>query len=244
MKKESLNAKGFGLIAVVIVIVVLVVLGGAGVYVYHQDHEAKKNANNTASVNDSNPTQGKSQASSTNSNSKPDPYAGWKTYTSSAMMLNFMYPSNWTVNKEEPSAPNCTMVTTRPVSTTTGDPTVTFTSCPSSSSISSQNVGTSDSKVQTFTTGEGVSLTLVGTINQPLGPSGQTATKPTSMYATSCWDRNCWPQLKNGRFVAMTIGAINDSPGCQPHVSCYAEISTSGQNFSDAVDILSSVKSN
>jgi len=242
MRNQSLNNKGFGLVAVLAVIILLALAGGTGVYVYHRDHKTKA----TTTAGNTN-TKSSTQATKRGSTATPppaDPYAGWKTYTSSSMMLSFMYPSNWTVNKEEPSAPNCTMVTTQPGSSTTGDPTVTFTSCPSSSNISSQNIGASDSKVRTFATGEGDSLTLVGTINQPLGPSGQTATKPTSMYATSCWDRDCWPQLKNGSFVAMTIGAINNSPGCQPHASCYAEINTSGQNFSDAVNILSSVKSN
>jgi hypothetical protein len=47
MRKESLNNKGFGLIAVLAVIVVLALASGAGAYVYHRDHKAN-NSNTTA----------------------------------------------------------------------------------------------------------------------------------------------------------------------------------------------------
>ena len=97
MKKQQLNSKGFGLIAVVIVIAVLVVLGGTAVYVYHRDHKAKADTSNTTSTSGHNSTQNKSQASSTTSSATPDPYAGWKTYCDSTYHYCFKYSSDWTL---------------------------------------------------------------------------------------------------------------------------------------------------
>lgn len=97
MRKASLNNKGFGLLAVLLVIVVLAGIGGAGAYVYHKNHKTKTTNNPT--------TTSTSKGSSNTQNNTPtptpvDPYAGWKTYTSSNEGLSFRYPASWTVTQD------------------------------------------------------------------------------------------------------------------------------------------------
>jgi hypothetical protein len=89
LRRRIGTEEGFGLVGILIVIVLLIVVGGTGTYVWHRDHKAKPSTGST--------TQSKSTTSSTKSAPPPtDPYAGWKTYTSTFEKLSFRYPSNWT----------------------------------------------------------------------------------------------------------------------------------------------------
>ena len=91
--KKTLNSNGFGLIGVLVVVLVVIVLGGAGAYVYHRDHKAKPSTTSSTSTN---------SKTSTSTTTKPpapaDPYAGWKTYTSTQEKATFKYPSDWIVD--------------------------------------------------------------------------------------------------------------------------------------------------
>jgi hypothetical protein len=86
---RKVNEQGFGLLGVLIVIVALVLVGGAGVYAYHRDHKIK-----TDTTSSTTKSEGKTTAT-TPSNPTPNPYAGWKTYTSTLGGFSFQYPASW-----------------------------------------------------------------------------------------------------------------------------------------------------
>ena len=88
MKKISVNNKGFGAIGVLAIIVVLGVVGGASAYVYHHNHKTKAVASKTS-------TSTPKSTSGSTTPTKPDPYAGWKTYTSTTGNFSFKYPADW-----------------------------------------------------------------------------------------------------------------------------------------------------
>jgi Tfp pilus assembly protein PilE len=75
---------GFGVVELVLIVVIIAVLGVIGWVVY------KDIASRTASTVH---TQKSSPSTSTQT---VDPYAGWKTYTSSFEKLSSKYPNNWT----------------------------------------------------------------------------------------------------------------------------------------------------
>lgn len=87
MRTSSFNSKGFGIIGVLLVIVVLAVIAGGGAYVYHKDHKTKSNSS----------SKGSTQTSSSTTSSTTNPYAGWKSYTSSVAGYTIKYPSKWTI---------------------------------------------------------------------------------------------------------------------------------------------------
>jgi len=79
------NDYGFGLTAVLVVILVLMLVGGAGFYVYERQQKTNSQSN--------------SSQTGTNTTPQPepqvDPYAGWKSYTSTVGGFSFKYPSSW-----------------------------------------------------------------------------------------------------------------------------------------------------
>jgi len=100
MQRNSLNTKGFGLVAILMIVVALVVVGGSGAYVYHRDHKSKSSA-----VSDSSTTTKTSTHTSTTT-AATDPYAGWNQYCSSYGHLCFKYPTNWTTSQGETYLPD------------------------------------------------------------------------------------------------------------------------------------------
>lgn len=81
------NQKGFSVVEILLVIVVIGLIGGAGWYVWQS-----KNKNNSEQSN----TQTTEQTTKTTTETqKPDPYAGWKTYTSTVEGFSFKYPADW-----------------------------------------------------------------------------------------------------------------------------------------------------
>jgi hypothetical protein len=91
MRNRQLNNNGFGALGVLAVIVVLVLAGGAGVYVYHRNHKAKTVSTSTTAKTST------STKTTTTTTTAPNPYSGWKTYTSAVSGFSFKYPSNWTL---------------------------------------------------------------------------------------------------------------------------------------------------
>lgn len=79
MKDTRTWSNGFGLPEMLLVILIVLIAGSISVYVYHQDHEVTKrvmsNQNRTSTVT--------------------NPYAGWKSYTSSEAGYILKYPSTW-----------------------------------------------------------------------------------------------------------------------------------------------------
>lgn len=78
------NFKGFSAIEGLLIIVIVGILGFTGWYVYNSKQNADKS--NTASTQVSSSTATKAAA---------DPYAGWKTYTSTYEKSSYRYPSDW-----------------------------------------------------------------------------------------------------------------------------------------------------
>ena len=101
MKTRQESEGGFGVVAVLMVVVIVFVLGAAGWFVYRHEHKSAVRTVSTSSTTKSaaNSTTTKSTTTkSTTTKSTSDPYAGWKTYTSSIGGLSFEYPSTWSVN--------------------------------------------------------------------------------------------------------------------------------------------------
>lgn len=90
---KQLNNKGFGLLGILIVIVVLAAVGGTGVYVYHKQHKTRTTAAVTSSKAPSTTKSGGTSVPP--ATPAQNPYAGWKTYTSSTEKLTFKYPTDW-----------------------------------------------------------------------------------------------------------------------------------------------------
>lgn len=82
------------LIEGILILVIVGLLGGTGWYVWHSKNNADKSAKNAEAANSSTSTSSKKQTSTTTT---ADPYAGWKTYTSSMEGFTFKYPNTWTL---------------------------------------------------------------------------------------------------------------------------------------------------
>jgi Tfp pilus assembly protein PilE len=95
------NQKGFTAVEGLLIVLILVVIGAVGYMVYHNNHKTT-NTNNTASKTSS------SSSNTTKTASTPNPYAGWKTDTTSLSGLSFQYPSTWTVNPNLVGSATCT----------------------------------------------------------------------------------------------------------------------------------------
>jgi hypothetical protein len=84
MKK---NQKGFGAIEGLLILVITIIIGFAGWYVWH----TKNNTNSTYSS-----TANTTKSSSGTKSIAPNPYTGWKTYSSPLNSgLSFKYPADW-----------------------------------------------------------------------------------------------------------------------------------------------------
>lgn len=82
------HQKGFAVIEALLIVLVIVLLAGTGWYVYrHRDRSiaASRSSSKQASKTSTVPT-----------TTQPDPYAGWRSYTSSTEKLTFKYPAEWT----------------------------------------------------------------------------------------------------------------------------------------------------
>jgi hypothetical protein len=92
---KKLNNMGFSAVEALLILVVIGILGFTGWFVYHSQKLATKDYSSQSSI----------QTSSTKKSTEPsDPYAGWKTYTSSFEKLTFKYPADWrSVTPEVPS---------------------------------------------------------------------------------------------------------------------------------------------
>jgi hypothetical protein len=68
MKRMGDRQAGSGMIEILLLAVIVIVITVAGVYLWQQEHKM-------------------APAKGTTDTTKPDPYAGWKTYTSSSEKL-------------------------------------------------------------------------------------------------------------------------------------------------------------
>jgi hypothetical protein len=88
-----LTDKGFGLTSTLLAIVVIVAIGAGGWVVYRHEHKAKPISTVKAAV-----TTKKQTGSPKKTVTQPaNPYAGWKSYTSTVGGLSFQYPSTWSL---------------------------------------------------------------------------------------------------------------------------------------------------
>ncbi len=82
----------YGMIDVVLILVVSVAVAALGGYVYYQQRQAQNGYDKAGTgVTVSKHTKAKKAAA--------DPYAGWKTYNSTAEKASFKYPSSWKATK-------------------------------------------------------------------------------------------------------------------------------------------------
>lgn len=88
------SQKGFAT-SVIIGAIVLVAVIVAGVFVYNHDHN-KKNSSNPNATNTS--TTSPNTANNHATTQATNPYAGWKTYTSTSAGYSIKYPSNWSLS--------------------------------------------------------------------------------------------------------------------------------------------------
>ncbi len=96
MGKIRKNEEGFSVVEVVLVLVIVGLIGVVGWFVYN-NHNKKT----TPSVSTNTTTKSSTTPAKTTT---PDPYSGWKTYTSSnSLGLGFKYPASWTVTENKPS---------------------------------------------------------------------------------------------------------------------------------------------
>lgn len=102
MGKLQNNESGFSAVEAVLVLVVVMLIGVLGYMVYKDHH--KTTATNPAT--NSSQTTATGTSSSTKTTTTPDPYAGWKTYTSSIEKITFKYPSDWTVDTTDQQVSN------------------------------------------------------------------------------------------------------------------------------------------
>ncbi|HSW99416.1 MAG TPA: hypothetical protein VLH38_00080 [Patescibacteria group bacterium] len=91
MRRKLTNDNGFGVIGILLVIVLFTVIGVGGAYVYHRSHKAKSTPTASSHYGSSN----KGIGSTPTPASKPDPYAGWKTYADAQYHYSFKYPADW-----------------------------------------------------------------------------------------------------------------------------------------------------
>ena len=97
MKKLSKNQKGFTAVETVLVIAILVLIGVVGWLVYKNHHKTTTSTtySSTAKTSTSSSTT-KTTTPTTTTKPPANPYAGWKTYTTSDS-TSFKYPTNWTL---------------------------------------------------------------------------------------------------------------------------------------------------
>ncbi|HSX05306.1 MAG TPA: hypothetical protein VLF69_02470 [Candidatus Saccharimonadales bacterium] len=79
---KTMRQQGFATAEGLLVVVVLLILGFTGWFVWHSQKDASKTLNTTNTQ--------------TGAANKTSPYAGWKTFTSTAEKFSIRYPANWT----------------------------------------------------------------------------------------------------------------------------------------------------
>jgi hypothetical protein len=94
MGKLRNNQQGFTGIEGFLVIAVVVLIGVVGFMVYNNHKKATSVATVAATTPKPATTTAPAKAPAP---TVPDPYAGWKSYTSSLQGLSFKYPANWVV---------------------------------------------------------------------------------------------------------------------------------------------------
>lgn len=86
------NEAGFSPVEAILVSVIVVLIGVAGWFVY-KNHNKKPAINSVAATTTTKPTTTQTTSAT---QTAPDPYAGWKTYTSPLKSgLSFKYPADW-----------------------------------------------------------------------------------------------------------------------------------------------------
>lgn len=87
MSKIRSNQSGFSIVEAALILVLVACIGAAGFMVYRNHNKTAKN-NSTAANTVKSDTSSKTATAS-------DPYAGWKTYTSSTEGFSIKYPADW-----------------------------------------------------------------------------------------------------------------------------------------------------
>jgi hypothetical protein len=98
MRKTNTRESGFGIVEVLLIVAVLAITSGLGWLAYDRFFSKSSSVAVTNTGESSVPTQA-------NTSTPPDPYAGWKTYTSTfGGGLSFKYPADWDFNATPPDA--------------------------------------------------------------------------------------------------------------------------------------------
>jgi hypothetical protein len=94
MPKLRKNSNGFSAFEAILIIIIIGLIVVIGYYVWHNNKkDTSNNTQNTASTISTSATKQK-----TSTKPKPNPYAGWKTYTSTLGGFNIKYPgTGWTL---------------------------------------------------------------------------------------------------------------------------------------------------
>ena len=91
MGKLQNNQSGFSAVEAILVLVIVVAIAGVGWFVWHSKQSADKTLTTNSSTTPTFKKQTKAAATQTT-----DPYAGWKTATSTRAGFTVKYPTNWT----------------------------------------------------------------------------------------------------------------------------------------------------
>ncbi|MDB5169103.1 MAG: hypothetical protein JWO41_459 [Candidatus Saccharibacteria bacterium] len=86
---KRLSNNGFGIVEILVAIALVAVIGLGGYFVWRKHEDKKVDSTNTQT---STTAQTKKVDTTTN-----NPYASWKTYTSTVGNLTFKYPSTWSI---------------------------------------------------------------------------------------------------------------------------------------------------
>ncbi len=226
MKKRS---AGFSVLEGLIVVLVLVGLCTGGWWVWHAGHASNKTGAGSSQLRNGNK----------DTERQPSAYDGWKWYEDKKLGMKFAYPSTWTVSDITTTATAAGeqgwTLTIHPISRENGDPGITVSTYPSNATIKDVDAGVNDVKVQDIVA-DNQTLTLAGVIEDP-----SRVTKPTQMYLSSCWPRDCTPRLANGRFLGVYVGSTNND--CTRGMLCPTEINTNGEKYSEFIKLLESIQS-
>lgn len=102
MRKLKNIETGFSAVEALLILVIIGLLGFTGWYVWH----AKQSADKTLTADNSTVPSFKKK----NSTGAPNPYAGWKSYSSTVGGYSFKYPSNWVIATENANNKNFNVV--------------------------------------------------------------------------------------------------------------------------------------
>jgi hypothetical protein len=226
------TSAGFSAIDGLIVLLVITAITAGGWYVWQKSKEKE-------SISKPNEITREDKKAGPKSSSYKIP-EGWIWFESKDMGLKFAHPKTWEV-----AAPRTTktakdelgwVTSVQAINRRNGDPGITIDTYMPDASIVEVDAGPNDSKVQDITTADGKQFSLVGTVEDPSKVS-----KPTQMYASTCWPRSCTPHLSNGRFLGIAVGSTNND--CSRGELCPTEINTSSENYDIFLAILRSITS-